>query len=130
MTMQELVTASQEGIAIKVALIDNGHYGMVKQWQELFYGGRLSAVKVGGSTPDYVGLAEALGCVAFRVDRPEEVIPTIEKSVAVDDRPVLMDFIVDPGEMVWPMVIGGGCNDEVLMGPEDLIAGAQSSGAA
>jgi acetolactate synthase-1/2/3 large subunit len=130
MTMQELVTASQEGIAIKVALIDNGHYGMVKQWQELFYGGRLSAVKVGGSTPDYVGLAEALGCVAFRVDRPEEVIPTIEKSVAVDDRPVLMDFIVDPGEMVWPMVIGGGCNDEVLMGPEDLIAGVQSSGSA
>jgi acetolactate synthase I/II/III large subunit len=128
MTMQELITASQEGVGIKVALLNNGHYGMVKQWQELFYGGRLSAVQVGGSIPDYVGLAESLGCVSFRVDRPEAVIPTIEKSMTVDDRPVVIDFVVDPDEMVWPMVIGGGCNDEVLMGPEDLEATAQSSG--
>lgn len=127
MTMQELITASREGIAIKVALIDNGHYGMVKQWQELFYDGRLSAVKVGDAIPDYVGLAESLGCVGVRVTSRDEVESAIEDALRVDDRPVVMDFVVDPDEMVWPMIVGGGCNDEILMGPEDLIAGRQSS---
>ena len=126
MTMQELLTAAAERIPIKIALLDNGHYGMVKQWQELFYEGRHSAIDVGTPSPDYVGLAHSLGCVGLRADTPDQVAPVIEKALEIEDRPVVAVFSVDPDEHVWPMVMAGGSNDEVLMGPEDLRANLKS----
>ncbi len=120
MTPQELITASAEGIPIKVAVFNNGAHGMVKQWQNLFYGGRLSAVDLGKDFPDYVKLADAMGCVGLRADTPEEVGPAIEKSLAIDDRPVVVQFVTDSEEMVFPMVPAGGSNDDIILSREDL----------
>jgi len=120
MTCQELITASTENIPIKVIVFNNGGYGMVKQWQNLFYGGRLSAVDLGGTVPDYPKLAEAMGCVGLKVDHPSEIEPAIEKALAVTDRPVVLEVVVDPEEMCFPMVPAGGSNDNVVMRREDL----------
>jgi acetolactate synthase-1/2/3 large subunit len=114
MTFQELITASAEGIPVKVAVMNNGVHGMVTQWQRLFYQERYSSSRL-GDTVDYVRLAEALGCVGLRAESPEEVSPTLEKSLAVDDRPCLVEFVVDPTEMVFPMVPAGGSNDDVIV---------------
>ncbi len=120
MTFQELITATVEHIPVKVAVMNNGSLGMVKQWQRLFYGERYSAVDLGHDTPDYVKLAEALGCVGIRAERPADVTPALEKALAVDDRAVVVEFRVDPDAMVFPMVPAGRSNDEVVLGPEDL----------
>ncbi len=120
MTPQEMVTAAVENLPIKVAIINNGAHGMVKQWQRLFYGGRLSASELGQQVPDYVKLAEAMGCVGLRAETPDEVGPAIEKSLAIDDRPVVVEFVTDPDEMVFPMVPAGGSNDDIILGREDL----------
>jgi len=122
MTSQEMITAAEEGIPVKVAVFNNGSYGMVTQWQKLFYGGRLSA-SVLGQGVDYPKLAEAMGCVGLRAESPEDVAPTIEKSLAIDDRPVVVEFVVDPDEMVFPMVPAGGSNDDVILGPADIQLG-------
>lgn len=120
MTMQELVTASTEGIPIKIAVLNNNNLGMVRQWQRLFYNERFSATDLTDHTPDYVKLAEALGCVGMRAEQPSEVGPVIEKSLTVNDRPVVVEFKVDPDEMVFPMVPAGGSNDNVALSIEDL----------
>ncbi|MFZ4515265.1 MAG: acetolactate synthase large subunit [Acidimicrobiia bacterium] len=116
MTAQELVTASAERIPVKVAILNNAYLGMVRQWQELFYEERYSEVYLSPDLPDYVKWAEAMGCVAFRVDTPEDVQPTIEKANEVDDRPVVIDFRVDYREKVYPMVPAGQTNDNVILG--------------
>jgi acetolactate synthase I/II/III large subunit len=126
MTLQELITAATEQIPIKVGVINNGAHGMVKQWQKLFYGGRLSASLL-GDVVDYPKLAEAMGCVGLRAETPDEVGPAIEKSLAVDDRPVVVEFVVDPDEMVFPMVPAGGSNDDVILGPEGTAVGVESA---
>jgi acetolactate synthase-1/2/3 large subunit len=120
MTFQELITASTENIPVKTIVFNNGGYGMVKQWQQLFYGGRISASDLGTSVPDYPKLAEAMGCVGLRVDSPDEVDSAIDKALAVDDRPVVLEVVSDPSEMCFPMVPAGGSNDNVVMRPEDL----------
>lgn len=120
MTFQELITASTEGIPIKVAVFNNGGYGMVKQWQNLFYDGRLSATDLGTTNPDYPALAEAMGCVGLRVTHADQIDVTIEKSLSVNDRPVVVEVVTDRDEMCFPMVPAGGSNDDVVMGPEDL----------
>ena len=120
MTFQELITAATEDIPVKVVVFNNGGYGMVKQWQNLFYGGRLSAVELGTTVPNYPQLAEALGCVGLRVDHPGEVDAAIDKMLAVDDRPVVLEVVTDLDEMCFPMVPAGGSNDTIVMGPEDL----------
>jgi acetolactate synthase-1/2/3 large subunit len=120
MTFQELITAATEGIPVKVAVFNNGGYGMVKQWQNLFYDGRLSATDLGTTVPDYPGLAEAMGCVGLRVDHPDQIDVTIEKALAVEGRPVVVEVVTDPDEMCFPMVPAGRSNDDVVMGPEDL----------
>ena len=120
MTFQELITASVEGIPIKVAVMNNGSLGMVKQWQRLFYNERYSAVDLTDHTPDYVKLAEAMGCAGLRAEHPAEVRPTLEKALAIDDRPVVIDFKCDPDAMVFPMIPAGGSNDNVILTPEDL----------
>jgi acetolactate synthase-1/2/3 large subunit len=120
MTFQEMITAATENIPIKAIVFNNGGYGMVKQWQNLFYGGRLSAVDLGTTVPDYPKLAEALGAVGLRATHPDEVDNAIDKVMAVDDRPVLLEVVCDPDEMCFPMVPAGGSNDVIVMGPDDL----------
>jgi acetolactate synthase-1/2/3 large subunit len=115
MTNQELVTCAIEGIPIKVAVINNGNLGMVRQWQTLFYDGRYSNTKLQSKRiPDFVKLAEAMGCVGLRCDSKDDVDATIEKAMAVDDAPVVVDFVVGEDAMVWPMVPAGTSNDEIL----------------
>jgi acetolactate synthase-1/2/3 large subunit len=120
MTSQELITAAVERIPVKVAVLNNSSLGMVRQWQSLFYDGRHSAIDLGGDLPDYVRLAEAMGCIGLRATAPEDVRAVIDKSITIDDRPVVVEFKVDPEEMVFPMVPAGGSNDDVVLGPEDL----------
>ncbi len=117
MTAQELVTASTERIPVKVALMNNGYLGMVRQWQEMFYEERYSEVYLSPSLPDYVKWAEAMGCFALRVESPEEVEPAIRKANEVDDRPVVLEFRVDSGEKVFPMVPAGASNSDVMVHP-------------
>ncbi len=125
MTSQELITAATEGIPVKVAVINNSAYGMVTQWQRLFYNERYSASLLGNMV-DYVKLAEAMGCVGLRAETPDEVAPTLEKSLAIDDRPVVVEIVCDPQEMVFPMVPAGGSNDEVIVGPGQKITSPPS----
>ena len=117
MTAQELVTASSERIPIKVAILNNAYLGMVRQWQEMFYEERYSEVYLSPDLPDYVKWAEAMGCVAFRVEDPDEVEPTIAKANAIVDRPVVIDFRTDAREKVFPMVPAGLSNDDVVVHP-------------
>lgn len=118
MTCQELATMTVERIPIKVAIINNSSLGMVRQWQRLFYDGRLSEVDYHEPIPDYVKLAEAYGCVGLRIETVEEVGPAIDKARGVEDRPVVLDFVCDPDEMVFPMIPAGGSNDLIILGPE------------
>jgi acetolactate synthase-1/2/3 large subunit len=126
MTNQELATCALEGIPIKVAVINNGALGMVRQWQTLFYDKRYSNTTLGthaapgavsrtgvGRVPDFVRLAEALGCVGLRCESPADIDATIEKAMAIDDAPVVVDFIVHQDAMVWPMVAAGASNDDI-----------------
>ncbi|WP_369124120.1 acetolactate synthase large subunit [Jiangella anatolica] len=114
MTNQELATCAIEGIPIKVAVINNESLGMVRQWQTLFYDGRYSNTDLDSRRiPDFAKLAEAYGCVGLRCDTAEDVDATIEKAMAVDDRPVVVDFGVHRDAMVWPMVAAGTSNDEI-----------------
>jgi acetolactate synthase I/II/III large subunit len=126
MTSQELITAAAERIPVKIAILNNAYLGMVRQWQELFYEERYSEVYLSPDLPDYVKLAEAMGCVAFRVDHPADVVPTIEKANAITDRPVVIDFRVDYREKVYPMVPAGGSNDHIILGadvePDVIVA--------
>ena len=117
MTAQELVTATVERIPIKVALLNNSYLGMVRQWQEMFYGERYSEVYLSTDVPDYVKWAESMGCVAIRVESPEEVEPAIEKANSINDRSVVVEFRVDSGEKVFPMVPAGQSNDDLLLPP-------------
>jgi acetolactate synthase I/II/III large subunit len=125
MTAQELVTASAERIPVKIAILNNAYLGMVRQWQELFYEERYSEVYLSPDLPDYVKWAEAMGCVGFRVDTPDDVVPTIEKANEIDDRPVVIDFRVDYREKVYPMVAAGTSNDDIILDPAHDKYGAR-----
>lgn len=117
MTNQELATCAVEGAPIKVALINNGNLGMVRQWQTLFYGERYSQTNLSTHShriPDFVKLAEALGCVGLRCERAEDVEDVINQARAINDRPVVIDFIVGADAQVWPMVAAGTSNDEIM----------------
>ena len=122
MTFQELITATTENIPVKVVVFNNGGYGMVKQWQNLFYNGRLSAVELGTTIPDYPKLAEAMGCVGLQVEHPSDIDNTIDKFLAVDDRPVVLEVKSALDEMCFPMVPAGASNDIIVMGPQDLVS--------
>lgn len=116
MTNQELTTAAVEGFPVKIAVINNANLGMVRQWQTLFYEGRYSNTKLrerNEYVPDFVGLAESLGCVAIRVTTAEEVVPAIQRAREINDRPVVIDFIVGEDAQVWPMVAAGHSNSEI-----------------
>ncbi|MBC7590276.1 MAG: acetolactate synthase large subunit [Salinibacterium sp.] len=118
MTNQELATCTINNIPIKVAIINNSSLGMVRQWQTLFYNGRHSFtdLNTGHGTamiPDFVKLADAYGCLAIRVTKPEEVDAAIQLALDTNDRPVVIDFIVSRDAMVWPMVPQGLSNSSV-----------------
>lgn len=117
MTAQELVTASVEHIPVKVAILNNSYLGMVRQWQEMFYDERYSETHLGYNVPDYKMWAESMGCVAFRVDSPEEVESTIAKANEINDRPVVIEFRVQHDEKVFPMVPAGASNSDLVVDP-------------
>jgi acetolactate synthase I/II/III large subunit len=117
MTNQELATCALEGIPVKIAVINNGNLGMVRQWQTLFYEGRYSNTELGTHKhriPDFVKLAEALGCIGLRCESAADVDKTIEAAMAINDAPVVIDFTVGKDAMVWPMVAAGTSNDEIM----------------
>ena len=121
MTNQELATCAIEGIPIKVAIINNGNLGMVRQWQNLFYKERYSNTDLGTHKhriPDFKLLAEAMGCVGLRAESREEVDRVIEQAMAIDDRPVVIDFVVGADAQVWPMVAAGTGNDQIMSARE------------
>jgi acetolactate synthase-1/2/3 large subunit len=121
MTNQELATCAIEGIAVKIAIINNGSLGMVRQWQTLFYNERYSNTNLqdrktevkGTRIPDFVKLAEAYGCIGLRCEGKDEVDAVIEQAMAINDQPVVIDFIVHKDAMVWPMVAAGASNDDI-----------------
>ncbi len=122
MTNQELATCTVEGIPIKVAIINNGNLGMVRQWQTLFYNERYShtdldrmeqGTSAGTRIPDFVKLAEAYGCAGLRCETAAEVDNVIRQAMEIQDRPVVIDFVVHRDAMVWPMVAAGTSNDDI-----------------
>jgi acetolactate synthase-1/2/3 large subunit len=114
MTNQELATCTINNIPIKVALINNGALGMVRQWQTLFYNERYSNTDLHShDVPDFVKLADAYGCVGLRCDSAEDVDGTIEKAMSINDAPVVVDFRVHKDAMVWPMVAAGTSNSDI-----------------
>ncbi len=147
MTNQELATCAVEGIPVKIAIINNGNLGMVRQWQTLFYNERYSNTDLdrrartqqaasgaeaglagdaaprhdpapsGGGTriPDFVKLAEAYGCVGLRCEDAGSVDAVIEQAMKINDRPVVVDFVVHRDAMVWPMVAAGTSNDDIIV---------------
>ena len=116
MTNQELVTCALNNIPIKVAVINNESLGMVRQWQTLFYNQRYSNTDLHSKRiPDFKMLAEAMGCVGLRCETPADVDKTIEAAMAINDRPVVVDFNVHRDAMVWPMVAAGTSNDDITV---------------
>ncbi len=117
MTNQELATCVINNIPIKVAVINNSSLGMVRQWQTLFYNERYSNTDLHTSVerrvPDFVKLADAYGCVGLRCESADDIDATIAKAMAINDVPVVVDFVVHRDAMVWPMVPAGVSNDKI-----------------
>ena len=119
MTMQELATVVQEGLGIKIGIINNGYLGMVRQWQQLFFERRYVATPLSG--PDFVKVAEAYGIPALRVQCKDEVVQAIEKAMG-EDGPFLLDFVVEPEENVYPMVPPGAALADLLEQPKEEVS--------
>jgi acetolactate synthase I/II/III large subunit len=130
MTFQEIAAAVQHDIPVVFCVINNGFLGMVRQWQSLFYEDRLSQVRLPQDCPDLLKLADAYGIPGFRVMHVEDLDATLAKAHAITDQPVLIDFRVDPDEMVFPMVPSGASNDDVLETAEEWYARAAAVAAA
>ena len=111
MNIQALAAVAQERLPIKIAILNNGYLGMVRQWQQLFFEGRYSGTPLLG--PDFAKVAEAYGIAAFTVREKGDVVPTIEQAMAIDG-PTLINFVVEQEENVYPMVApGAGVNDMI-----------------
>lgn len=119
MNIQELATAAQYKINVKIVLLNNGYLGMVRQWQELFYEKRYSHTDM-TYAPDFVKLAEAFGVAGLRATRPEEVESVLKQGLSLD-RPVLMDFRVSREECVYPMVHPGDSISNMSLGSREMI---------
>ncbi|MFN3568341.1 MAG: biosynthetic-type acetolactate synthase large subunit, partial [Caldimicrobium sp.] len=113
MNIQELATAMDQKLPIKIIILNNGYLGMVRQWQELFYERRYSAVKF-ITQPDFVKLAEAYGAVGMRITKPQEVEPALKKALSID-KLVILDVIIAPEENVFPMVPAGKATTEMIL---------------
>lgn len=117
MTMQEMSTAVQHDLPIKIFILNNAYLGMVRQWQELLHGGRY-AHSYSDALPDFVKLAEAYGCVGLRAETPAVLDATIQEMLAVR-RPVIFDCVVTQEENVFPMIPSGAAHNEMLFGDDD-----------
>ena len=113
MNIQEMATATQYNLPVKIVILNNSYLGMVRQWQELFFGGRYACTDL-DHAPDFVKLAEAYGAVGLRATRPDEVESTLKKGLSIK-KPVIMDFVVEPEECVYPMVPAGAPITEMLL---------------
>ncbi len=122
MTFQEIAAAVQHDIPVVFCVINNGFLGMVRQWQHLFYDDRLSQVALPQDLPDLLKLADAYGIPGFRVQTIDELETTLAKAASITDQPVLVEFRVDPDEMVFPMVPAGASNDELIESAEEWHA--------
>ncbi|MBI2104321.1 MAG: biosynthetic-type acetolactate synthase large subunit [Candidatus Omnitrophica bacterium] len=118
MTAQELATAAQHKLPVKVAIMNNQHHGMVRQWQDLFYEGRHAQSRL--NPVDFVKLAEANGCAGIRVEQKDQVRPAIERAMKTTDRPTIVEFMVEPAENCWPMIAPGKPHDQMLGTYENL----------
>ncbi len=114
MTMQDLITAVEWRLPLKIYIINNGAHGMVRQWQQLFYNERYAHVHL--RNPDFARVAEAFGAVGIRVETEEQMHAAIQRSLEVQDRPVVVDFIVDPEENCYPMIPSGQSVKEMILG--------------
>ena len=119
MTMQEMSTAVQYKLPIKIFILNNQYMGMVRQWQELLHGGRYSHSYT-ESLPDFVKLAEAYGAVGLRAETPSELDDKIREMIRVK-KPVLFDCRVDQTESCYPMIPSGAAHNEMLLGPEQEV---------
>ena len=117
MTMQEMSTAMQYDLPIKIFILNNEYMGMVRQWQEILHGKRYSH-SYSEALPDFVKMAEAFGCVGLRADKPSELDGKIQEMLDVK-RPVLFDVRVDPAENCYPMIPSGAAHNEMLLSPDD-----------
>jgi len=118
MTIQELATAVQDNVAVKIAIINNGFLGMVRQWQELFYKRRYVATPL--SNPDFVKVAEAYGIPGIKVTDKKQAVPAIQKALAYEG-PFLIDFVVEPEENIYPMVAPGCTLAEIIEAPWNKV---------
>ena len=119
MCIQELSTCQQYKTPVKIVSLNNRYLGMVRQWQQLDYGGRYSHSYM-DALPDFVKLAEAYGHVGILVEKPSDVEPALREAIRLKDRTVFLDVRTDPTENVWPMVKAGQGITEMLLGSEDL----------
>ena len=119
MCIQELSTCLQYKTAVKIVSLNNRYLGMVRQWQQIDYGGRYSHSYM-DALPDFVKLAEAYGHVGIKIEKPSEVVPALKEMIRLKDRTVFLDVRTDPTENVWPMVQAGKGITEMLLGSEDL----------
>ncbi len=124
MSLQELATIVQDNVGVKIAIIHNSYLGMVRQWQELFYGKRYVATPL--SCPDFVKIAEAYCIPGLRVTRKEEVAPALQQAMA-EPGPFLIDFIVEPEENVYPMVPPGAALNEIIEEPKTRVKALSDS---
>ena len=115
MNVQELCTAKQYGLNVKIAILNNQFLGMVRQWQQLFFNKRYSYSCL-GCQPDFVKLADAYGCKGFSTDKVSDVVPILEEALKIEKVPVIMDFRVDREENVYPMVPAGAALNEMILG--------------
>jgi len=125
MNIQEMSTAMQYRLPVKVFILNNQYMGMVRQWQELLHGGRYSESYT-ASLPDFVKLAEAFGGVGLRATKPSEVDDVI-KAMLASDKPTIVDVAVDQAENCFPMIPSGAAHNEMLLGPEDRQTGGSVS---
>jgi len=119
MCLQELSTCLQYNTPVKIISLNNRYLGMVRQWQQLDYGGRYSHSYM-DALPDFVKLAEAYGHIGLKIEQPADVEPALKEAIRLKDRTVFLDVRTDPTENVWPMVQAGKGISEMLLGSEDL----------
>ncbi len=114
MTTFELATAVEHKVPVKVVVLNNGYLGMVRQWQEMFYGQRYSSSHLASGNPDFVQLAQSYGAVGLRATTPDQVMPVLQQSMETSDKPVVMEFMVAEEENVFPMVPAGAALTEMV----------------
>jgi acetolactate synthase-1/2/3 large subunit len=126
MNLQELVTAAEHKLPVKIVVLNNGFHGMVRQWQDLFYEGRYSASNL-GNMPDFVKLADAYGILGLRAVKPSEVEPVLLEGLK-HKGPVLIDVHTDPYENCYPMIPAGGAHHEMMLEDPPELRQAKKGG--